>query len=205
MFVGEVSGSCTACVCMCMFVGEVSGICTAGVCMFVGEVSGSCTACVCMCIYTGTVRPCTAARLCLACTRQPSAASSSAAPTAAHARTSRRGVRSAHTRRSRTRGAKLICARRANVAALPRHWRAQRWIYATPGHARDYARPCTAVRGFITTCAMHSSSTRGRWHSAQRQSQTSTSVYDHLRDALQQHARTVAYGSAAVPDEYERV
>ncbi len=48
---------------------------------------------------------------------------------------------------------------------------------------------------------MHSSSTRGRWHSAQRQSQTSTGVYDHLRDAQQQHARTVALNSAAVPHE----
>jgi len=130
-----------------MLVGEVLGICTAGVCMFVGEVSGSCTACVCMCIYTGTVRPCTAGRLCLACTHQPSAASSSAAPTAAHARTSRRGVRSAHTRRSRTRGAKLISARRANVAAPPRHCARPVWIYATRWQARNYARPCTAVRG----------------------------------------------------------
>jgi len=61
------------------------------------------------------------------------------------------------------------------------------------------------VRACMTTCATHCSSTRGRWHTVPRQSQTSTSVYDHLRDAQQQHERTVGRGSAAVPDEYGRV
>ena len=80
--------------------------------------------------------------------------------------------RSAHTRRSRTRGAKLISARRANVAAPPPTLRA----------------PGMDIRDTLAGAGLRSSvhcSTRG---------------YYRLRDTLQQHERAVAPNSAAVPD-----
>ena len=80
--------------------------------------------------------------------------------------------RSAHTRRSRTRGAKLICARRANVAAPHRHW----------------ARTAVDIRDARARPRLRSSV------------HCSTGVYSNLRDTLRQHERTVARGSAAVPD-----